>query len=127
MKEMIKRVKRFKEIQYFLFVITAVIISACSSSEYATYRPAGSTDAAWEINVFSSSGITHSFQVVVNDSTVIDESVNMISGNLEARGKYRNADIKLIVNYSSGGLFGIGKGYDAIVFVNNELAGKFHF
>lgn len=107
-------------------IILTLVIAACTSSQFATYRPAGSTEANWQINVIHKSGITQSFQVVINDSTVIDESPNFFTRNAEAKGKYRDKEIKLIVTYSSGFL-GIGEGYEAMVFVNNELAGKFKF
>lgn len=107
-------------------IILTLVIAACTSSQFATYRPAGSTEANWQINVIHKSGITQSFQVVINDSTVIDESLNFFTRNAEAKGKYRDKEIKLIVTYSSGFL-GIGEGYEAMVFVNNELVGKFKF
>lgn len=111
---------------YPVAIVLAVVVAACTSSQFATYRPAGSTEANWQINVLHKSGVTQSFQVVINDSTVIDESPNFFTGNAEAKGKYRNREIKLIVTYSSGFL-GIGAGYEAMVFVSNELAGKFKF
>lgn len=107
-------------------IIFALAIVGCTSSQFATYRPAGSNEANWEINVYHSSGITENFKVVINDSTVIDEGANFFSGNLEAKGNYRGKDVKLIVTYSSGFL-GIGSGYEAMVFISNELAGKFKF
>jgi len=111
---------------YPIAAIVALVIAACTSSQFATYRPAGSTEASWQINVLHSSGVTDNFKVVINDSTVIDESPNFFTGNAEAKGKYREKEIKLIVTYSSGFL-GIGEGYEAMVFVSNELAGKFKF
>lgn len=113
--------------KYFpMAMILALVIAACTSSQFATYRPAGSTEANWQINVLHKKGVTQTFQVVINDSMVIDESPNFFTGNAEAKGKYRDKEIKLIVTYSSGFL-GIGAGYEAMVFVSNELAGKFKF
>lgn len=111
---------------YPVAIVLALVIAACTSSQFATYRPAGSTEANWQINVLHKSGVTESFQVVINDSTVIDATPNFFTGNAEAKGKYRDKEIKLIVTYSSGFL-GIGAGYEAMVFVSNELAGKFKF
>ncbi len=111
---------------YFVAIIFALVIVGCTSSQFVTYRPAGSNDASWEINVYHTSGVTENFKVVVNDSTVIDKGANFFTGNLETKGNYRGKEIKLIVTYSSGFL-GIGAGYEAMVFISNELAGKFKF
>ncbi|MGA2784856.1 MAG: hypothetical protein ABSF09_09195 [Candidatus Bathyarchaeia archaeon] len=111
---------------YLLAMILAFVLAACTSSQFATYRPAGSTEASWQINVLHTRGVTQNFKVVINDSTVIDENANFLTGNAEAKGKYQDKEIKLIITYSSGFL-GIGAGYEAMVFVSNELAGKFKF
>jgi len=111
---------------YVVTIIFALAIVGCTSSQFATYRPAGSNDASWEINVYHTDGVTQNFKVVINDSTVIDKGANFFSGNLEEKGKYKGKEVKLIVTYSSGFL-GIGTGYEAMVFISNELAGKFKF
>jgi hypothetical protein len=110
---------------YFPFVLMlALVVAACTSSEFATYRPPGSTEASWQINVVHSSGMGNNFKVVINDSTVIDESVNMLTGNLEEKGKYRGREVKLMVTYSHGFM---GNSYETMVFIENELVGKFKF
>jgi hypothetical protein len=113
--------------KYFpMVIILALVFASCTSSQFATYRPAGSTEANWQINVLHKSGFTENFKVVINDSTVIDDDANFFSGNAEAKGSYRDKEIKLMVTYSSGFL-GIGKKFTAMVFISNELAGKFEF
>jgi hypothetical protein len=107
-------------------ILFAFILVACTSTQFATYRPAGSNEANWQINVLHTSGVTQHFKVVINDFTVIDEGANVFTGSLEEKGKYRGKEVKLIVTYSSGFL-GIGSGYEAMVFINNELAAKFKF
>lgn len=107
-------------------IILALVVAACTSSQFATYRPAGSTEANWQMNVLHKSGITENFKVVINDSTVIDDDANFFSGNAEAKGTYRGKEVKLMVTYSSGFL-GVGKKFTAMVFISNELAGKFEF
>ena len=109
-----------------MFIIAVSILVGCTASQLATYRPAGSNDSNWEINVKHTSGVTQNFKVVINDSTVIDASANFFTGRLERKSKYRGEEIKLIVTYSSGFL-GFGAGFESIVLVNNEMAGKFKF
>ena len=111
---------------YAVVIIFALAIVGCTASEFITYRPAGSNDASWEINVYHTSGMSQNFKVVINDSTVIDKGADFFTGNLEAKGMYREKEIRLMVSYSAGFL-GIGSGYEALVFVSNELAGKFKF
>ncbi|MGD0591622.1 MAG: hypothetical protein ABSA44_12635 [Bacteroidota bacterium] len=110
--------------KHLLFLLVFFLVG-CSSSEFATYRPAGSNEANWQIYV-NKSAITNNFTVTINDSLVIDKSANIFTGNLEALSKYQGKEIKLLVTYTSGFL-GIGAGYEAMVFVNNELACKFKF
>lgn len=111
---------------YPLALILALVIAACTSSQFATYRPAGSTEANWQINVLHKSGVTQNFKVVINDSTVIDDDANFFSGSAEAKGLYKGKEVKLMVTYSSGFL-GVGEKYTAMVFISNELVGKFEF
>ena len=101
------------------------MILGCSSSQFMTYRPAGSNDPSWQINVYHNNGVTNNFQVVINDSTVIDAGTNIFSGSLEEKGIYKGKEVKLIVTTSTGFLG--DKSYDAMVFVSNELAGRFKF
>jgi hypothetical protein len=108
-----------------LLLFLALFLVGCSSSQFATYRPAGSNEANWQIYV-NKSAIGNNFTVTINDSLVIDKSANFFTGNLEERSKYKDKEIKLLVTYTPGFL-GIGAGYEAMVFINNELAGKFKF
>jgi len=113
--------------KFQLLIITlAIALASCTASQFATYRPAGSSDSNWEINVKHTSGVTQNFKVVINDSTVIDASANFFTGRLERKSEYRGENIKLIVTYSSGFL-GFGAGFESMVLINNELAGKFKF
>lgn len=111
--------------QFPMVFIWAIIVAACTSSQFATYRPAGSTEAAWQIDVLHKSGVTQNFKVVINDSTVIDDDANFLTGNAEAKGIYRDKEVKLLVTYSKS-FFG-GEKFTAMVFISNELAAKFEF
>ena len=114
------------KIIYSVLIVLVFVVIGCTSSQFATYRPSGSTDANWQINVYHIGGVTQNFKVVINDSTVIDQGANFFTGNMEEKGSYQGKEVKLMVSYSAGFL-GIGSGYTAMVFVNNELAGKFKF
>jgi hypothetical protein len=111
---------------YIIAIVITFVIAGCTSSQFVSYRPAGSSDPNWEINVYHTSGVTQNFEVVINDSTVINSGANFLTGNLEEKGTYKGREVKLIVTYTSGFL-GIGAGYEAMVFISNELAGKFKF
>ena len=102
-----------------IFIPICLFILSCSSSETAFYDD-------WEVNVKHKSSILETFQVIINDSTVIDESTNFLTGNLDAKGKYRNKNVKLNVIYNAG-IFGIGTAYHATVFIENKLVAKFKF
>ena len=108
-----------------ILAVLAFITIGCASSEFAFYRPSGSTESQWQIKV-EKSNIGQNFKVIVNDSTVIDKGANFFTGNLNADGTYRGHKIDLVVTYSSGFL-GIGSGYTAMVTVDNELAAQFKF
>ena len=110
-----------------LAVVLMFVTVACSTSQFASYRPAGSNDPNWQINVLhSDTPLRESFKVVINDSTIIDETVNIFSRDVDKKVNYKNKEVKLLVTYSSGTL-GVGAGYSALVFVSNELAAKFNF
>ena len=111
--------------QYLFALMLVFVLGACNSSLFATYRPAGSMEAAWQIDVTHKSGVTQNFKVVINDSTVIDDDANFLTGNAEAKGVYRGKEVKLMVTYSKS-FFG-GEKFTAMVFISNELAGKFDF
>src|ERR1035437_4683372 len=112
---------------YIVFIsISFVFLIGCSSSQFITYRPAGSTEKNWDIHVQKTYGVNVSFQVIINDSTLIDASQNIFTKSLGAKSKYRDKEIKLSVNYSSGFL-GIGSGYHAILLIDNELQGSLIF
>ncbi len=109
-----------------LFLFLAFLVAACTSSQLATYRPADSTEPTWQINVYHKSGVTDNFKVVINDSTVIDESANFVKGNLEETGRFRDKEVRLLVTYADG-VLGVGRKFTATVFISNELATKLEF
>jgi len=102
----------------------ALLLFSCSSSQFVTYRPKDSNNN-WKIDVLHNS-VTKNFKVVINDSTVIDKNANFFTGNAEAKGTYENKEVKMIVTFTPGFL-GIGQGFEVMVFIENELAGKFKF
>ena len=51
---------------------------------------------------------------------------NIFTKTVDAKSTYRNKEIKLIVNHSEGTL-GFGEGYNALLLIDNEMAGQFIF
>lgn len=112
-----------------LVLFLGFLLAACSSSEFATYRPPDSTGPAWSVNVQHTTGamgMTSNFKVTIDDSTVIDKSSSFFTGSAEATGSYHSHPVRLIVTYSNG-FFGIGRGYHAMVFIDNQLVANFKF
>lgn len=111
---------------FFLFPIICflAILYSCSSSESVTYNVGGNEN--WKINVIHNTGATDKFIVIINDSTVIEKTVNVLSGKLEETAKYREKAVKLVVYYDKGE-YGFGGGFKALVYVENKLAAKFDF
>ncbi len=100
------------------------VLYSCSSSESVTYNVGGNEN--WKINVVHNTGATDQFIVIINDSTVIDKKVNLITGKLEEIGKYREREVKLTVSYEKDE-YRISGGFKALVFIENKLAAKFDF
>ena len=110
-----------------LFLLLSLFVVGCSSSEFATYRPAGSQKALWQIKVQHwTAPYVNGFKLIIDDSTVIDKEVGYFSQSMDASGQYRGRQVKLLVTYNSGFL-GIGSGYTALVFIDNQLVDKFKF
>jgi hypothetical protein len=101
-----------------------VIFYSCSSSETATYNVGGNEN--WKINVVHNTGATDKFIVIINDSTVITKTVNVITGKIEEKGKYREKEVKLLVSYKKDE-YRISGGFEALVYIENKLAAKFDF
>jgi hypothetical protein len=104
--------------------LTAVIICClfvgCASSSNLVFRPKGSTDNSWQI-VTTKTG--NGVKVVVNDSTVIDESLGIFARSGDFSGKYKDHNVTVHLMYDSGFL-GIGAGWETTVFIDGELAGR---
>jgi hypothetical protein len=101
-----------------------IILYSCSSSETVTYNVGGNEN--WKINVIHNTGATDKFIVIINDSTLIAKTANVVTGKLEEIGKYREREIKLVVSYEKDE-YRISGGFKALVFIENKLAAKFDF
>jgi hypothetical protein len=110
----------------FLFVCVLSIIGlvACSTSQELTYRPLNSSEL-WNIRIEFGT-YSEQFEVFVNDTIIFEESPNMFTSTIDEKTTYKNHLFRLLVNYSSGFL-GIGEGYEALLFCDNELITKQNF
>jgi len=112
-----------KIVLLFPVVCSLIVFYSCSSSQNATYHAGDSED--WKINVVHQVKAVDNFKVIINDSTVIDKNVNAVTSKIEETGKYRDREVKLVVSYTQESY---GSGYfEAIVYIENKLAGKFKF
>ena len=117
-----------------LLLLMSFMVAACSSVEYATYRPRGSNDPLWQVKVKKSEGfVAPDFKVLINDSTVIDEGASGWTGELDANGNYRGHLVTITVrhveqmhNYGSGIVSDEGPYYTTVT-IDNELVGQWKF
>jgi hypothetical protein len=105
-----------------LFLLIILTFISCSTSQLVTFRPSGSEEASWKIMVMQSAG-GGTFTLSINDATVIEKKVSSTTNSLATRAEYKGHEVILVVTYSSGFL-SLGSGYEAHVFIDNELAAK---
>ena len=108
--------------RHILILLFAVLLISCSTSQFVTFRPAGSTETSWQITVTKSAGGA-TFQLMINGAMVIEKATSPVTNSLAVRNDYQGHEVILVVTYASG-LFGIGTGHEAHVFIDNELAAK---
>lgn len=101
----------------------ALLFVGCASSQFATYRPPGSTKEAWEIEAKWHS-LGDQLSVVINGTLVLDTGVNIFSGRGEAEGTYEDKKIKAVV-FKSGELF--EEKTIVQIFVDEVKAAEFKF
>ena len=103
-------------------------MAGCASAQFDTYQLKADGHPNWQIIVSKTQvPFTIVFKVIINDSTVINKGTNAFAGwNLDTKGTYRDHQIKLVENYTSGFL-GFGTMYHALVFVDNHFVKEFNF
>jgi len=106
-----------------LALFLPLLIVACSSSSYLTYRPPGSTESPWKIEAKWNSLADH-LTVKIDGQDVLDTGVGFFSGKGEAQGSYQGKKVLAQVIKSSGLL---GDKYTVQIFVEGEMAGQFEF
>jgi len=109
----------------WFFFLALLLITACSTTYNTMYRPIGSTETLWQIDVKHSYGTGDNIKVIINDSTVIEVSALVFAADVEKKGIYRGKEIKLHI-VVKGGPTSVVWNYEALVYVDNELAGKFN-
>lgn len=108
----------------FVYVLFFIGLVGCSTSQESTYRPLNSSEL-WNIRIEFGT-YSEQFEVYVNDEMIFEESPNMFTTSIDEKTTYKNHQFRLLVNYSSGFL-GIGEGYEALLFCDNELITKQNF
>ena len=104
----------------FLLLLSVLFI-ACASSSSLSFRPKGSTDSSWDIKATKGPG---SILVLINGTTVIDESIGILARSGDYSGTYQNKKVNVHLIYDNGFL-GIGSGWETTVYVDGEIAGRF--
>jgi len=113
-----------KKFLSFVCVLFSLFWVACSSSQELTYRPLNSSEL-WNIRIEFGT-YSEQFEVYVDDEMILEETPNMFTSTIDEKTTYKNQVFRLLVNHHSGFL-GIGEGYEAILFVNNEMVTKQNF
>jgi hypothetical protein len=104
-----------------LLALSLLLVIGCSAPQMTMFQPKQSAER-W--NIQANRTMIGKITVTINDSTVITETPGLFSYSFEAKGMYRNHEIKVLANYNQGFL-GIGSGWETIIFVDNEMAAKF--
>jgi hypothetical protein len=102
------------------FLLFGFLLAGCYSSKFTAYQPPYSAGDTLQVKV-EKSGLYPTIRVIINDSTVIAESVPFFDWEgINASGAYNDHSIELIVTYNSGFL-GIGSYYSAIVTMDKKF------
>lgn len=114
---------RWGRVRGIAMVALALSFIGCASSQFATYRPPGSTKEAWEIEAKWHS-LGDQLSILINGTIVLDTGVNIFSGKGDAEGTYEDKKIKAVV-YKSGELF--EEKTIVQIFVDGVKAAEFKF
>lgn len=107
-----------------LFGVMLIILVGCgSTTNISTYRPVGSTEAAWQVRA-EKNNLTDKIQIYVNDSLVTEGSIGLFNSGEELRGEYRGHKVVAMIQKTSSLL---SEGITCLVLIGGEIAGKFEF
>lgn len=107
-----------------VFVLSLIGLVSCSTSQELTYRPLNGSEL-WNIRIERGT-MTGQFEVYIDDEIIFEESPNMFTDMIDEKTTHKGYSFRFLVNYNSGFL-GIGGGYEALLFCNNELITKQNF
>ncbi len=108
---------------YRIVALFLLLFIACSSTSYVTYRPVGSTDAAWKIEAKWKSFSNH-LTVKINGNEVVDTGVYFFLERGSAEGTYKDKNVLAEITKSSGPF---RDKYLVQILVDGELAAQFNF
>ena len=108
-----------------VLVAAAVLVTGCASTAPAQmYRPAGSTDAAWQIDgEFEQLG--KKLTIRFNGETVLSGNLSFFGNTAELKGSYKEKPVSSSCSQSYN-MWGTAK-TQCFVFVNNERAATLQF
>lgn len=79
-------------------------------------------DQSWKVSARLTA--LNNVNVWVNDSLIIDQSIGVFSSRADFSGEYRSSKVNVFMTYNSG-ILGIGAGWETIVSIDGEIAGRF--
>ncbi len=76
----------------FLLVFTITALIACASTPIQMYRPAGSTEPAWQITG-EYNEFTDSLEIFINNTSVMSGHLSFFGREAELSGQYMNKSV----------------------------------
>ena len=101
---------------------SSILVGCATQAPAQNYRPAGSNDAAWQIDGTLTG---NKIDIRINGESALAGTLSFLGGNAEISGKYKEKTVSASCSTSQG-LF-TGPKRQCIVFVANERAATLQF
>jgi hypothetical protein len=108
--------------QLIVFAILASVIIGCSSSNFASYRPPGSTESPWRVT--AEKNALNQISVSINDSLVVKGGINIFGSSEELKGTYRGHNVVAMLTKVQKFL---SSGIQCVVLIDGEMVSKFEW
>ena len=105
-----------------IVILFAIAIIGCSSANFATYRPPGSTETAWKIT--AEKNAINQISVSINDSLVVKGGINVFGSSEELKGTYRGHNVVAMLTKVQKFL---SSGIQCVVLIDGEMVSKFEW